>query len=206
MIDISFEKIILIITIVIVILLLIWQYHVFTNQMSMIKMIPNNIQPNNNNLPPPTVVENTPNIYDIEPPIRIANATRNYDYHAFGDPLAPPYRRDEYQVPMVGIPTKGYPSTFKKMATLMCTDEHVAIDDPYKFLFLMGREKYPGANSYDYYAVEKNSDGGGVLKFDLPRKSGEFNTGDTIEIYDLKRKYRVKMDQLDGFRYDPYII
>jgi hypothetical protein len=89
---------------------------------------------------------------------------------------------------MVGIPTKGYPSTFKKMATLICTDEHVAIDDPYKFLFLMGREKYPGANSYDYYAVEKNSDGGGVLKFDLPRKSGEFNTGDTIEIYDLVGK------------------
>ena len=85
-------------------------------------------------------------------------------------------------------------------------DESVPLTDPYKFLFLMGREKYAGANSYDYYAVEKTSEGNGVLKFNLPRITREYNSGDEIYIHELKRKYRVRMDELDGFRYDPYII
>ena len=208
MIDISFEKIILIIAIILVIILLIWQYHMFMNnlynQQQPLQQLPPSQQP----LPtqfPVGINESNPSIFNLAP-MRIADATRNYDYHAFADPLAPPYRRDEYRVPLVGIPTKGYPSTFKKMATLTAEDESVPLTDPYKFLFLMGREKYAGANSYDYYAVEKTSEGNGVLKFNLHRITREYNSGDEIYIHELKRKYRVRMDELDGFRYDPYII
>ena len=139
---------------------------------------------------------------DIHNPYSHYFNPRKYDYHAYSDPLTPPYRRDDYNLPMVGLPTRGYPSRYKKMGTLIDTNDTIPHTDPYKIMFLMGREKYRGSNSYEYYVVEKDSNG--ILKFDLPSKKYLLNDDDVISVNELGRNYKVKMDSLDTFVYDPY--
>ena len=204
------EKILFAITIFIIIVLIVWQYIVITNNIAVLQQ--------NNNTTIANESENqlngfssaggyAPEYASLSPPIRIASATRGYDYSAYLDPLTPPYRRDEYNTPMVGLPTRGYPSTYKKMGTLFSTDDTIPMTDPYKIMFLMGRETYPTSNSYEYYVVEKDSESG-VLKFDLScnKSTKLYNDDDIITIKELNRTYKVKMDKLDQFMYNPYLM
>ena len=210
------EKILFVITVFIICILMVWQYIVITNEIKMLKNTTVNTSENTNQSIPTNenyYAQNDPS-YDmmnnqpIIAPMRVIIPTREYDYSAYSDPLTPPYRRDDYNTPMVGLPTRGFPSTFKKMGTLISTDDSIPMNDPYKFMFLMGRETYPGSNSYDYYVVEKDSDGKGVLKFDLScnKSTKLYNDGDEIKVKELSRNYKIKMDQLDQFTYNPYLM
>jgi len=128
---------------------------------------------------------------------------RDYDYRTLADPLVPPYKRDDYNIPIMPLPTRGYPSSYKKMGTLL--DKTADNNDSYRFLFLIGRQKYPGADIYDYYATEKGSEGNGALKFDLPHLRKELYTGDTVHIKQLNKDYEITVDRNLGFDYNPFM-
>jgi len=129
---------------------------------------------------------------------------RRYDYRTLTDPMVPPYKRDDYNLPVLPIPTRGFPAPFKKMGTLVSKTTN---KDPYKFLFLMGRQKYPGSSHYDYYATEKGSEGNGTLKFDLPHLHKELYTGDKIKIHQLEdTEYEINVDRTVNYEYNPFMI
>lgn len=135
----------------------------------------------------------------VVPPL--VDPVREYDYRAFSDPLVPPYKRDDYQVPLPAIATRGYPSSFKKLGLLI--DDSAENTDQYKFMSLMGRQKYPGSNFYDYYVTENKQDS--PLKFDLPNLHKELYTDDTVVVSELGKTYKVKIDRNLGFDYYPFI-
>ena len=89
------------------------------------------------------------------------------------------------------------------MGTLI--DRSASDDNQYKFLFLIGRQKYPSANIYDYYATEKGSEGNGSLKFDLPQLTKELYTGDKLVITQLGKEYEVDIDKSLSMEYNPFI-
>ena len=152
-------------------------------------------QPDNDNVPS---VKNN----EVIPLVtQIANPIRDYDYRALVDPLVPPYKRDDYMMPLPSIPSRGYPSSFKKMGTLI--DQDAPNTDPYKFMILVGRQKYPGSNYYDYYVSENKTDG--ALKFDLPDIHKEFMTDDLLKVKELHKLYTVKIDRNLGFDYNPFM-
>lgn len=131
----------------------------------------------------------------------LTDIAREYDYRALSDPLVPPYKRDDYQIPLPAIPTRGYPSSFKKMGLLI--DSEAENSDKYKFMLLMGRQKYPGATYYDYYITENKPDS--ALKFDLPNLHKEIYSDDVIRLDELSKNYKVKIDRNLGFDYNPFV-
>jgi hypothetical protein len=126
---------------------------------------------------------------------------RNYDYRTINDPLVPPLKRDDYNIPVFPIPTRGFPGGYKKMGTLIDTDADN--QDKYKFLFLIGRQKYPGSTQYDYFVIDNNTDS--TLKFELHHVHKELFTDDEIEIIELNKTYKVHIDRSLGFDYNPFI-
>ena len=134
----------------------------------------------------------------MAPPL--ADPISNFDYRTLNDPLMPPRKRDDWQVPLPAVPTRGYPGSFHKMGYLINTTAENT--DKFKFLLLMGRQKYPGSNWYDYYVVENNSDSS--LKFDVHDKHRELMTDDTLAITELGNTYTVKLDKTLGYEYYPY--
>lgn len=140
-----------------------------------------------------------------QPPIiNPSQLIREYDYRTFYDPLIPPKKIDDYNLPVIPIPTRGNASGYKKMGYL--TNRTAPNDDPYKFLILMGRMTYPGSNYYDYYVIEKGTNGLNTLKFDLYNKHRELASGDVIKIKELNHDYHVVIDRNAGFEYNPYLI
>lgn len=134
----------------------------------------------------------------LPPPI---NPLREYDYRALNDPLVPPYKRDDYTIPLPVIATRGPATAFKKMGLL--NDKTSPNDEKYKFMLLMGRQKYFGSNFYDYYVTENKPES--ALKFDLPNLHKELMTGDTLEVKELNKTYTVHIDRSLGFDYNPFI-
>jgi hypothetical protein len=130
----------------------------------------------------------------------IGEIMRDYDYRAYSDPLTPPYKRDDFTLPYPSFPTRGYPTAFKKVGYLMDKDADNA--DKYKFMILMGRQKYSGSDYYDYYVTENNTDS--VLKFDLHHRHREILTGDEVHLKELNKKYIAKIDKTLGYEYYPY--
>jgi hypothetical protein len=135
---------------------------------------------------------------------------RDYDYRTLNDPLTPPYKRDDDMIPanviapdLFGIYTQGGPLPFIKVGKLI--DNHAKNDEPYKFLILFGRRRYPGSNLYDYYATTTSRDD--YLKFDLDYKNirYELYTGNHVFIPELKKKYEVIIDRQMDFTYTPYM-
>jgi len=135
----------------------------------------------------------------MPPPI---NPLREYDRRALMDPLVAPLKRDDYNIPIIPIPTRGLPTAYKKMGTLI--DKNSDNNDPYKFLFLMGRRKYPNSDYYEYYVTETKDDH--HLKFKIQDIHKLFTTGETLNVSELDKNYEVHMDDNLGFEYNPYII
>lgn len=130
----------------------------------------------------------------------VVEVMRNYDYRALNDPLVAPRRRDDYNLPVLPIPTRGFPSAYKKVGLLI--DRHASNEDKYKILLLMGRNRFPNSTVYEYYAVD--NDKNSALKFDID-KTRELQTDDIVEIKELNKKYHVVMDKMLGYEYDPYL-
>jgi hypothetical protein len=134
-----------------------------------------------------------------EPPIHPFEIMRDYDYRTLNDPLVAPRRRDDYNLPVLPLPTRGFPAPYKKMGLLI--DKSAPNDDRYKILLLMGRNKHPNSTVYDYYAVE--NDKNSSLKFDID-KTRELQSDDKVKINELGKIYTVIIDKILGYEYDPY--
>lgn len=215
--QICINKVIIFGLILIIILLSIYQYLTTEARIAEIKSSVCSNKPNDNLLEQTKtiidIIKSQPDKDDIpietqlvtplvtQLPNQIANPIRDYDYRALIDPLVPPYKRDDYMMPLPSIPSRGYPSSFKKMGTLI--DEDAPNTDPYKFMILVGRQKYPGSNYYDYYVSENKTDG--VLKFDLPDIHKEFMTDDKLKVKELNKLYSIKIDRNLGFDYNPFM-
>lgn len=140
----------------------------------------------------------------VNPVLPPASLLREYDYRNLGDPLVAPRKRnwDDLPIPLPSIYTRGYPTEYSKKGTLI--DHKADNSDPYKFMFLMGRQKYPGSDWYEYYVTETNSDG--RLKFDVHHRHKEIFSGDKITIPELNKTYEAKIDKTFSYEYNPYII
>ena len=173
-----------------------------------------------NNIGVEKVYDNDVNTNDkmeiIRPPPSVAvgqdlyGILRNYDYKTYNDDLTPPRKRDDYMIPAhvvdpnrFGLYTRGGPTAFKKMG--MLDDPSGNPGDPYKFLTLMGRQKYYNSTQYEYYVVSTNRDEN--IKFDLDRYKRELFTDDTVIIPQLGNKtYHVTIDKNLDYEYSPYIV
>ena len=216
---------ILLIILVVIIIFFIYMY--FNNKMNInISVSTNPEEKYNNNLN--TTQNNTNNIndtnntnknndviindyYTAHP--RVVNTLpilREYDYRTYNDPLTPPYKRDDYMVPAhivdpinFGMYTRGVPPVFKKMGYLV--DDN-ATDNKYKFLTLMGRQKYYNSNQYEYYIV--STDRNENIKFDLGKKyRKELYSGDKVKVPQLNdTEYTVNIDKNLDYEYNPFII
>lgn len=142
-------------------------------------------------------------------PIIPSNPLRDYDHHALGDPLVPPYKRDDYNVnpslvypTLYSVPTRGHPTGFRRMGYL--TNLEANNTDQYKFLILMGRQKYRGSSQYEYYVVSSSKESN--IKIDLENQKKELNTDDTLSIPQLgSSTYTATIDKNLGFDYTPFV-
>jgi hypothetical protein len=135
---------------------------------------------------------------------------RDYDYRTYNDDLTPPRKRDDYDIPAnvlypdrFGLYTRGGPNPFKKMGYI--NNKNAQPGDPYKFLTLMGRQKYYNSNTYEYYIVSTNKEEN--LKFDLEKNKREIFTGDTVKVPQLNdTEYEANIDKVLDYEYNPFII
>jgi len=143
-----------------------------------------------------------PQSQTIVPPVLPPNPIKEFDYQTLQNPLLPPRTRDDWNIPLPAISTRGYPAPYHKLG--MLNNPTADNNDKFKFLFLMGRRKYPSSSYFDYYITDANNEKAS-LKFDLPNLHKELYDGDTITIPELGTTYTVKMDRLVGLEYNPYV-
>ena len=143
---------------------------------------------------------------DTRRPPMIVDPLREYDRRTIDDDLTPPYRRSYYEddyriVPGLGpYYTRGRPGRFRKVGTLIAQD--VPTNDKYKFLLLMGRQKWSGGE-YEYYAISPDRDQ--KLKFFVHSKNKEITNGDDITLHELDGyTFKFKEDKDLTPLYDPY--
>ena len=130
---------------------------------------------------------------------------REYDYRSLNDNLTPPFKRDDYYVPPqliypteFGLYTKGMPGTFRKMGYLK------NLNSPdYRFLTLVGRQKYQGSTQYEYYVTSTDKDSN--IKFYLDKYKRELYDGDKVKVPQLNEEYDVIIDKNLDFEYIPYV-
>ena len=142
-------------------------------------------------------------------PVPPVDPLRKFDYDAMYDEFTPPFRRSYYDLYnyMLGpglYPsyTRGPPGRFRKIGTLMAQD--VGYDDKFKFLLLIGREKYPG-REYEYYVTMPNTHD--KLKIYIDTRGKEILDGDTVIVPEMQGyKYIFREDKDLSPKYDPYFI
>ena len=151
------------------------------------------IHRHNNNLHPPPI-----------------DPLRKFDYDTVHDDFTPPFRRSYYDdyssyvhhPALFPTYTRGPPGRFRKIGTLVA--QGVNHNDKYKFLHMMGREKYPG-REYEYFAVSPNKEC--KMKFYFDTKGKEINDGDILTHRDLDGySYQFNLDEDLSPKYDPYFI
>jgi hypothetical protein len=131
---------------------------------------------------------------------------REYDYRALNDELTPPFKRDDYYVPPqliypreFGLYTRGAPGIFRKMGYLKNLNS-----TEYKFLTLMGRQKYQGSTQYEYYVTSTDKDSS--IKFYLDNYKRELYDGDKVKVPQLNnQEYDVIIDKNLDFEYIPFV-
>jgi hypothetical protein len=134
---------------------------------------------------------------------------RRFDYDAVEDDFTPPFRRsyyDDYNYRLTpGLYptyTRGPPGRFRKVGSLIA--QGVSANDKYKFLLLMGREKYPG-REYEYFATCSNSEQ--KMKFYIETRGKEICDGDIVSIHELEGySFKFKEDHDLSPKYDPYYV
>lgn len=140
----------------------------------------------------------------LMPPI---DPLRKFDYDAVNDEFTPPFRRsyyEDYPLHPALLPTytRGPPGRFRKVGTLIA--QGVSHDDKYKFLNLIGREKYPG-REYEYYVTSVDTES--KIKFYIETKGKEIRDGDTVKVKNLDGYTFIFSEDEDlSPKYDPYFI
>lgn len=141
------------------------------------------------------------------PPPTIGQVMKEYDYRTLEDPLTPPFKRDDYMVPvqmvrpdLYGIYTSGAPGTFRKMGYL----KSVNPNGDYKYLNLIGRPKYNGSSIYEYYVTSTNRDDS--IKFYLNKYKKELYDGDTVKVPQIgSEEFEVIIDKDLNLEYNPLL-
>jgi hypothetical protein len=138
----------------------------------------------------------------IQPPP--VDPLKMYDYQKLVDPLEEPTKRvDRYLLGplhlrhMFNHPVRGYPDNPHWLGLLISTDD----DQTNKIIKLFGRQKYPGSAQYDYYATINM--GFDQIKVKIDRKK-ELYDDDIVEIGEINKTYKVKLNKNDDFSYNPY--
>ena len=150
---------------------------------------------------------------------------RKFDYDALDDDFTPPFRRSYYDDdfnyryehhghhghnghnghninPLYPTYTRGPPGRFRKIGTLIA--QGVSATDNFKFLIMMGRQKY-NCRDFEYYALSPNADQ--RLKFYIETKGKEINNDDVVNVNELDGyTFKFKEDIDLSPRYDPYIV
>lgn len=143
-------------------------------------------------------------------PVPPIDPLRKFDFDTINDDFTPPFRRsyyDEYNYrlnpALYPAYTRGPPGRFRKIGTLVA--DGVSANDQYKFLLLMGRQKWPSGGDYEYYAMNPDSDK--RLKFYIETRGKEICNDDIVKISELEGYiYKFKEDKDLSPRYDPYIL
>jgi hypothetical protein len=142
--------------------------------------------------------------------VNVYNKMRNYDYRVYDDPLTPPEKRDDADLPpqlinpeLYNIYTNGGPGIYKKFGYVKTDAEE--INDKYRFMNLIGRQKYEGSNQYQYYLVSTNRNDN--IKINLPQVKRELSTGDVIKVPQLTKdgSYDVHIDKNIDYQYSPIV-
>ncbi len=149
----------------------------------------------------PPVMPNGPMV----PPPTVGQVIKDYDRRTIDDPLTPPFKRDDYMIPaqivrpdLYGAYTRGAPGVFKKMGYL----KNDTAD--YKFLTLMGRQKYMGSTQYEYYVTSTNRDDS--IKFYIDNVKRELYDGDKVTVKQLgNEEYDVIIDKNLDLEYNPLL-
>jgi hypothetical protein len=139
------------------------------------------------------------------PPPTVGQVIKDYDRRMIDDPLTPPFKRDDYMIPaqivrpdLYGAYTRGAPGVFKKMGYL----KNDTAD--YKFLTLMGRQKYMGSTQYEYYVTSTNRDDS--IKFYIDNVKRELYDGDKVTVKQLgNEEYDVIIDKNLDLEYNPLL-
>jgi len=141
----------------------------------------------------------------ISPPPSLGQAIRDYDRRNISDPLTPPFKRDDYQIPsnvmrpdLYGVYSRGAPGVFMKHGYVKTDD----VGADYKLLTLMGRQKYQGSTQYEYYVISTNRDD--TIKFYIDNVKKELYDGDKVKIKQLGNvEYTVYIDKDLQLEYNP---
>lgn len=150
----------------------------------------------------------------IVPPA-ITDPVKEFDYHKLNDPLETPTTRvDRYLLgplelrSMFNQPVRGYPDNPRWLGILISDDDHsecqdgkCSMDKDNRILKLFGRQQFPGSNQYDYYTMLNM--GNDQVKIRIHHKK-ELYDDDDINIHELKRRYKVKLNKNDDLIYNPY--
>ena len=135
----------------------------------------------------------------------LGQAIRDYDRRNISDPLTPPFKRDDYQIPsnvmrpdLYGVYSRGAPGVFMKHGYVKTDD----VGADYKILTLMGRQKYQGSTQYEYYVISTNRDD--TIKFYIDGTKRELYDGDTVKVKQLGNVvYTVYIDKDLQLEYNP---
>lgn len=133
---------------------------------------------------------------------------RKFDYDAVNDDFTPPFRRSYYDDDPRVVPgllpryTRGLPGRFRKIGVLVA--DKVSTNDKYKFLLLMGRQRWIGGD-YEYFATSPDADN--RIKFFICNKNKEISNGENVKIHELDEYvYTFREDKDLSPLYDPYIV
>ena len=204
-------KIILMIVIIIILIVVSVQYCIFVKMCT-------DIYINDNKKDSSQILISAKNVDDISfPPIvtqtivpplstlpPIMDPIREYDYQKLMDPLEEPTKRVDRHLlgpieyrRMFNYPVRGYPDNPRWLGLLICEEE----DHTNKILKLFGRQKYPGSSHYEYYTMINM--GFDQIKVHIKRRQ-ELYDDDVVNIPELNKMYKVKLNKDDDNSYNPY--
>jgi hypothetical protein len=130
---------------------------------------------------------------------------RKFDYDAIHDEFTPPFRRsyyDDYPLHPGLYPTytRGPPGRFRKVGTLSA--QGVSTNDKYKFMNLIGRQKYNN-REYEYYVTSTDKES--KVKFYIDSNDLKIRDGDIVKVKQLEGyTYKFTEDEDLSPKYDPY--
>lgn len=136
--------------------------------------------------------------------LELEDPIKKYDYNKLMDPLELPTNRvDRYMLgpldgrKFFGERVRGEPDNPRWMGLLISEDN----EQTNKIIKLFGRQKYPKSSQYEYYAmINVDYD---QIKLSL-NNTKELYDGDNVEIPELSKKYKVKLNKNDENNYYPF--
>jgi hypothetical protein len=210
------NKITFICLLTILIIIIFVQYILLVTKFTQNYIIKNNSKINSSDIPietiippiqqlPPPTIPFAPIVHPNPPMTTVADPVKLYDYNKIYDPLEDPTKRvDRYLLGpvqfrrMFNYPVRGDPDNPRWLGLLICESED---DKSNKLIKLFGRQKYPRSEQYDYYTLINM--GYDQVKVKIHHKK-ELYDDDVVQIPEINKTYRVKLNKNDDMTYNPY--